>query len=94
MIKTEEGSDMKRLVSLLSVTGIIAVAVFSQSCASKSELEALRKEVENLKKETQEVRKETEEVKKEAQEIKRMAEEISRKIDEHVSDTTLHPGQQ
>ncbi len=83
---------MKRLASFVSLIGLTAVAVFSLSCASKSEVEALRKEIENLKKDTQEVRKETEEVKKEAQEIKKMAEEISKKIDEHVNDTTLHPG--
>ncbi len=85
---------MKRRTLLLPLIGLTGFALFSQSCASKSEVEALRKEVEALKEETKQVKKETEQLKKEARDIKSMAEDISRKIDKHASDRTLHPGLQ
>jgi len=49
---------MKRIASLIPVFGIALLAVVSQSCAQKSEVEALKKD------------------------------------DEHISDTSLHPGAQ
>ncbi|RLJ71092.1 uncharacterized protein DUF3359 [Hydrogenivirga caldilitoris] len=85
---------MKKIKAILPVIGVTGLVLFGSSCASKSEVEALKKEVEALKEETQQVKKETEEVKKEAQETKNAAEELSRKIEEHMSDKTLHPGLQ
>ncbi|HIQ30613.1 MAG TPA: hypothetical protein EYH49_00420 [Aquifex aeolicus] len=92
--KVVGGKGMKRVLSLIPVIGLVGAAVFSQSCASKSEVDALKSEIEALKKETEQIKKETEELKKEAREVKDMAEEISRKIEEHASDRSLHPGLQ
>ena len=80
---TKEGTDMKKIRTLAPLAGILALAIFGQSCAQKSEeVEALRKEIDALKKETEQVKKDTEELKKEAQDLKAMAEEINKKVDE------------